>query len=316
VASSLHFHCEAWHGLKGHVWIEDVLLKGHDVRTDLLVARPWDRPDFEQQEVDAEIYRPLERESALFQLLAEVEVEKAAIQKFADRFGRLFLREYKATVTQAKPAYQTTGDPFFEWRHNILSLRHWLKVWELIRNRDSRGLIEYTSWLPEWVREEGLHDRFNPVKDFVGATYGILDAAPRDRLKAAKKCLLLGLVGSELREGAKVHVIYDSNRDSFRFEARSENLITAIWAQFAAAVVNDSEFRRCDVCRKPFELSPEVARTNRLYCSTPCRLKAYRRRIRDAVRMRKQGKSLKAIATELRSDVDTVRGWIVSNKED
>jgi uncharacterized protein YjcR len=51
------------------------------------------------------------------------------------------------------------------------------------------------------------------------------------------------------------------------------------------------------------------------YGSSPVSIKAYRRRMREAVRMHNRGKTLKSIAEKLGSDVTTVRGWIKAAKE-
>jgi hypothetical protein len=56
------------------------------------------------------------------------------------------------------------------------------------------------------------------------------------------------------------------------------------------------------------ELAPGTARADKLYCSTPCRTKAYRKRQAEAVRLHGEGRSVDEIARELESDAETVRG--------
>ena len=89
-----------------------------------------------------------------------------------------------------------------------------------------------------------------------------------------------------------------------------DGLIGALWLQFARAVERDSQFRQCAECGTWFELAPGTARADKLYCSTPCRTKAYRKRQAEAVRLHGEGRSLEDIARELESEPDTVRGWI------
>jgi DNA-binding NarL/FixJ family response regulator len=62
------------------------------------------------------------------------------------------------------------------------------------------------------------------------------------------------------------------------------------------------------------ELSPEIARTSRLFCSESCRARAYRERKEKAVQLAAEGKTPKEIAAELDSDVKTVKGWIKQRK--
>jgi hypothetical protein len=89
-----------------------------------------------------------------------------------------------------------------------------------------------------------------------------------------------------------------------------EGLVGAIWLQFARAVERDSQFRQCAECQIWFELAPGTARSDKLYCSTPCRTKAYRKRQAEAVRLRGEGRSIEDIARQLENDPDTVRSWI------
>jgi hypothetical protein len=89
-----------------------------------------------------------------------------------------------------------------------------------------------------------------------------------------------------------------------------DGLIGALWLQFARAVERDSRFRQCAECGIWFELAPGTARADKLYCSTPCRTKAYRKRQAEAARLHGEGRSLDDIARALESAPDTVRGWI------
>jgi len=315
MSDRFHFHCLAWRSLNGHVWLDQVAVEGHKSPEDVLVAKPAAQPGFPRDQIKEETYLPHERESALFKILAAVEVEKQAIQQFADTYGLLTFDAYSVTATHEGDEFRTFGDPFFEWHYNILALRHWTKVWELVCENDAGGLLEYVRWLPTWAKEERRRHHGDPVGEFIVNTLSILRSTPRDRIKTAKSALRLGIWESHLRQGLTLHLNYDAPHDLMSFRLRGEHLVTAIWAQFASAVVDSKEYRHCDTCGKPFELSPEVARTNRLFCSTPCRLKAYRRRMREAVRMHNRGKALKSIADKLGSDVTTVRGWIKAAKE-
>ena len=311
-----HFHVETWRCLDGHTWLDNVTIEGRDEPLSMLVAKPWAEPGFERGKIEGKAERPMERESALFRILANLEVDYDAIQGFADQYGLLYHDRIDGTSTYRGRHFRTQGTPWIDWRYNILALRHWVKVWDLICEDDSRGLLAYIQSLDDWAREIGAKDSDNPVPQFIGGTTGILESPARKRIEAAKYSLRYGLWESHLRTNLTVHLMYDQPpRDRFRFMLRGEDLLTAIWAQFAAAVADNKEYRQCETCGKPFELSPDVARTNRQYCSTPCRLKAYRKRMRQAARLHDQGKSFKDIAERLESDVKTVRGWIKQQEE-
>ena len=89
-----------------------------------------------------------------------------------------------------------------------------------------------------------------------------------------------------------------------------EGLIGALWLQFARAVERDARLRQCLECTTWFEVAPGRGRTDKQFCSTACRTKAYRKRQAEAVRLHGEGRSLEDIARDLDSDPGTVRGWI------
>ena len=96
---------------------------------------------------------------------------------------------------------------------------------------------------------------------------------------------------------------------------KPKDLQTALWVQFADAVQNNTEFRRCRVCNKWLAIARGEHRTNRGFCSSACRSKLYRQRQDQARQLFADGKSMEDIATELESDLATVRRWITGRKD-
>jgi predicted nucleic acid-binding Zn ribbon protein len=90
-------------------------------------------------------------------------------------------------------------------------------------------------------------------------------------------------------------------------------LIDAVWLQFAEAVCGDKNFRECLVCGKPFEISPDVARTNKLLCSDSCKMRAYRQRKAKSAELWDQGYSVQEVAGALGSDVKKVAKWLAQH---
>lgn len=79
-------------------------------------------------------------------------------------------------------------------------------------------------------------------------------------------------------------------------------------------VNGNRKYRRCVTCGKWFELTPELARSNKLYCSNACRSKYYRDRQAEAHRLQAAGMSPKAIAERLESEPEIVRSWLARPK--
>ena len=87
-------------------------------------------------------------------------------------------------------------------------------------------------------------------------------------------------------------------------------LIDAIWLQFAEAVCGNKTYRQCLTCGKPFELSPDVARTSRLFCSDSCKMQSYRQRKIKTADLWDQGYPVQEIAEAVGSDAAYVRKWV------
>jgi transposase len=64
-------------------------------------------------------------------------------------------------------------------------------------------------------------------------------------------------------------------------------------------------------------VTPQVNRADRVFCSDNCRVKAYQRRKKQAIALRQQGESLRAIVKATGSDMESVKRWVegVGRKE-
>jgi hypothetical protein len=105
-------------------------------------------------------------------------------------------------------------------------------------------------------------------------------------------------------------LLFDVEEKRLHLRPVPDDLITALWLQFAQAVDGDKAFRQCTECEAYFEVSPEVARTNRRFCTNACRSRMYRQRQTRAKEMHAAGMPIKEIADRLDSDVATVRAWL------
>jgi hypothetical protein len=94
------------------------------------------------------------------------------------------------------------------------------------------------------------------------------------------------------------------------------DLKDVIHLQLVEAVIERKRYRTCDLCGKPFELTPQVNRSDRIFCSDNCRVKAYQRRRKQAVAMRAKKMSIREIAKSLNSDVPTVKKWVGEAKKE
>jgi hypothetical protein len=61
-----------------------------------------------------------------------------------------------------------------------------------------------------------------------------------------------------------------------------KGLIGALWLQAALAVSGGKDFRQCHECQTWFEVATGQGRSDKLYCSTACRMRAYRKRKKES----------------------------------
>jgi hypothetical protein len=97
-----------------------------------------------------------------------------------------------------------------------------------------------------------------------------------------------------------------------RLEIVLKKLLDVIHYQFAAAMADLKEYRHCRHCGKPFELTPQINRCDRQFCSDTCRVKAYQERKRQAVALRLRGHTLREICKGTGSDMATVKKWVAN----
>jgi hypothetical protein len=88
------------------------------------------------------------------------------------------------------------------------------------------------------------------------------------------------------------------------------SLLDVLDVQLLSAIADLKRYRDCEFCGKPFELTPQVNRADRVFCSDTCRVKSHQKRKRLAIEMRKAGKPLREIAKATQSDIATVKRWL------
>jgi hypothetical protein len=273
-------------------------------------------------------YLPLAEFPGLFRVFAETEATYDGIKAFAGRFGAL-----GGDITEQIPLYAHlngkgvalgTGESLSAWTTEILVMRFANDIWEAARNGDVGGLESVISWTEDGsgvqiLSHPGLAKgqlRAAPARAeraWIAATHldaGVLERfVPGDLVKPALH-YVQSTINKRLEGRASPRLLWDAKRERLGLYIVPDGLIGALWLQFARAVERDSRFRQCAECAIWFELAPGTARADKLYCSTPCRTKAYRKRQAEAVRLHGEGVSIDDIARKLESDPETVRGWI------
>jgi hypothetical protein len=266
--------------------------------------------------------------SGLFRVFADIAPAPEAITAFADRFGPLGGNLAKQIPlydqTDAKKVPVGTGEPLEAWGAEILTMSYAIELWEAARNGDVASLANVIFWKPDGSGVEILgHPGVPPgqlpqapanvERAWIAGTHLGDDVLGRftqgDLVKPALH-YVQSTVNRQLEGRASPRLLWDAKRERLGLYIVPDGLVGALWLQFARAVERDSQFRQCAECGIWFELARGTARADKLYCSTPCRTKAYRKRQAEAARLHTEGRSLEGIARELGSDPDIVHGWI------
>ncbi len=297
-------------------------------------------------------YPPLD-DSGLFRAFAETEANDVAILRFADRYGLLGLDRHSVPMMQeihGVPIGSTAGgEALSEWAKEISRISAAVKLWDLVRQKSfdvGLGNAAMKSAFAE-VKKDGeptLGDILSrgtfrdpgeagPPDDFddyeepdpsvesewkrLGEefpTYAFLkQGTSMVSIRTASLHIIQRLVNASMRRRISMELSWDQHHTRLDLQYLPTTLLAAIWLQFARAVDGDRDYRQCRECARWYEVSPEVARTNRRFCSDACRAKHYRSRKAAARQLHADGHALPQIAERFGTDVATVRGWVGYN---
>jgi hypothetical protein len=315
-----------WEVVKaGHRWIQTYALgQAPDVRWNYL-SPPYSTGS---DPYLAMRYHPLSAFSGLFRDFAATEPSLDAIKAFADRFGMLGgnLRKRIVLHDQGRGGKHPMGlgEHSGDWVHEILVMRLAVDLWESARRGDSDHLGRMIFWEDADTSVRiNTHPKLQPDELPARRAYVYraliadqhLDPeilarfVPGDPIGPALHCMQR-LINEHLHHRASPRLLWEQSRDRLGLYIVPEGLIGALWLQFARAVERDTQFRQCPECGTWFEVAPGRGRTDKQFCSTACRTRAYRKRQAEAGRLHGEGRSVDDIAPELESDPDTVPGWI------
>ena len=263
--------------------------------------------------------RPLDdRDTALFRRFTRLDATEQQIVDFASTHGRLSSVHWLGIFTSPDGRHTSgTGDRLADWQFQILWLRHWVTIWDLADKPKQLG--EYLDALPRGRDPEVPEQFVQPYwsradsRDLARSVAGD-KISDRDLARNAKRHVCLA-ISEQLRDApdlteVKLELRYSDEAGSGAFRVASLELQTALWLQFATAVTENKQFRSCPQCGTPFEVTPELNRTSRVFCKETCKLKAFRLRKREALRLHQKERTLKQIADVLETEVSKVRGWI------
>ena len=268
-------------------------------------------------------YQPLAERPGLFRIFADLDPTPDAILGFANAYGHL-TRDHSTAgpegergsaqarieLSRAGEPYVAEGEPFSYWAREIDAMRQAAAMWDAVQERNAEALLGSIAW-----RDDGVYFLRAGTDDEPISTHTVhperLGWLRRgdlfepavlwlaDRLNARLERSLPAIFQWSPERPGELHLFYIPG-----------SLIEAMWLQFAFAVDENRDYRKCLQCGTWFELAPDKARANRLFCSSACKSRNYRERKARAQDLFAQGMAIEAIARELGTEAETVEGWV------
>jgi len=261
-------------------------------------------------------------ERGLFRIFADTEESEDGFVLFASRYGRLGLDVDADFRPPGADAWEHgTAELFSAWCDERAKLREAVALWDGIRTGEGlTELIEWTESEPGRMTAYHLGTRARGAfailmlgpdhrpRTPIYSTLAPVEPGPKGLVGPARQ-MLRELLASRLRNRLTAEPHLEGN-GVMSLSLSPSTLLDAMWLQLALAISGDKDFRACKHCGKWFELSPETARTNRIFCSNSCRTMATRARQNEALKLHAQGMAVVAIAEHVGSDVKKVEEWI------
>jgi hypothetical protein len=176
--------------------------------------------------------------------------------------------------------------------------------------------------IDEIIEDDGLNlNQWLDAIDFVRGVVEFIDEFHRKPKKGDREMdrgphVMIDLMNEILGEVA-VFLQAADKRGTTSLDTVAVSLLDVMKLQIVASIIERKKYRTCEHCSKPFEVTPQVNRSDRLFCTDNCRVKAYYRRKKQAVDLRRKGEHLRDIVKKTGSDLETVKGWVkvVDSKE-
>jgi hypothetical protein len=239
-------------------------------------------------------YEPLEKYTGLFRIFAETPITKKGVLGFANKFGHL-----------GTGAGGVGGDIDDEWER--WSEDDWRRV-----DRTENDALPDMEDLDFWC------DQIMQMRECIG-TWDKVQSSKADENAMQR---LQESVANNLRGRVRVVFGRDARVDGFLLKIKPNTLLGALWLQLAESISGCKKHRACRHCGSWFSILREkinkkskkkqMMRQNRIYCSEKCKGAAARLRKTKAQQLAREGKTPEEIASELGSDVKTVRGWLMA----
>lgn len=259
------------------------------------------RNELANEEGSLRQFNPFSERRELFRDFSDLSNDPEDFVRFANRYGHLGDSEFRISLhpPDTEKSKRLSGEPLIVWQFESDILKQAVFIWDLHR-RNERGRLaahfqrvirdkfrnQDTAYWRFWREPRGWELNDGPRGALLwDNSAGRLwvrenDLASEDKSDLHKVALkiLQNTTNEQLSGRLSANLSPQSDSGELVLSLRPTSLIGAIWLQFAQAVSNHTEFRRCTVCGSWMEISENASRRDKSYCSDACRMRAYRAR--------------------------------------
>jgi hypothetical protein len=321
---------------RGFEWVQAYLASNNSAEEDSFVELQWLLVPKDTGGRKLAPYRPLSdfQFLGLFRVFSEVKLSREAILAFADEYGALGITRPGYINYEWPPDRE--GETLNDWVWQIEKMRQAIKVWDLLQAGDHKGLSRFIRWGhrvspggipnsgPYWWFYRSHPDTIVPnveppgVPAWPGERTDEMLAIPNlcevSDLVTPAGLFLSKWVTQSLQGAVSPEIKYDKEHRRLNLQIVPKTLLAALWLQFAKAIDTDKTYRRCKACPRWFEVSAGKSRTDRLFCSDPCKSRDYRAKKQEALRLRGEKWTPLQIAKKLGTTSEMVKRWLEEDK--
>ena len=232
-------------------------------------------------------YQPLKGQAAPFLTFVHTKPTKAAILKFANKYGALSASRITRSWQADDAGHIRTkfeGHSLESWQKEMGVMSDAVRLWNAVRQKDLDELKAAITWKDDrsvsftgWDDSTKKFRRLSLIASEEHHPELFARLQPGD-LKTPALFYIQQVINKNLAGRVSPRMLWD--RDKLGLFYLPASLAGALWLQFSLAVtgLEESDFRRCGYCDNWFEISAKAARKSRLYCSDSCRVSAHRKK--------------------------------------
>ncbi len=227
--------------------------------------------------------------SGLFRTFSELVPNPKGVLVFANEYGQLGGPCTEAVVVSTPRSLPRSGqagslaegETVASWANEILAMKAFVRLWETIREGDTKTLQKWMYWHDGEVSYDLRVDNYRAAGWLAAADHNpeILDRFPPGNLLLPARYLLQQELNIRLKKyPATLRILWDL-RSEMETYVSPTSLISGLWVQFALAVAGKHRYRPCATCQQWFHVGPMgEMRADAKYCSNACRQRKYRER--------------------------------------